>query len=117
MTASEKEVAFRKRRREYAVNKPKNAIRAGTTVIRIKQPRFCRAETILANTRAVKADKRKFDINSMRKASPNFPQPPDGLRVALVVRLVRATDYLCPQTRAALAGLRLANQFDGCSSR
>jgi hypothetical protein len=85
MTASEKEVAFRKRRREYAVNKPKNAIRASTTVIRIKEPRFYRAETILANARAVKADKRKFDINSTRRASVNFPQPPDELHVALVI--------------------------------
>jgi hypothetical protein len=29
-----------------------------------------------------------------------------------VIRLVRATDGLCPQTRAALTGLRLAQQFD-----
>jgi 60S ribosomal protein uL30 len=114
MTSSEKEVAFRKRRREYAVNKPKNAIRAGTTIIRIKQPVFYRAETILASAQAIRSDKRKFDINTKRKASSNFPQPPDDLHVALVIRLVGTTNDLCPQTCAALTGLRLAQQFDGC---
>jgi hypothetical protein len=74
MTASEKEVAFRKRRREYAVNKPKNAIRTGTTIIEIKQPRFYRAETIPMSGQAVKADKRKFSINRKCRKSPNFPQ-------------------------------------------
>jgi hypothetical protein len=66
------------------VNKPKNAFRAGTTVPRIKQPRFSRAEAILASAQAAKADKRKFVINMKRRASSTFPQPPDELHVAPV---------------------------------
>jgi hypothetical protein len=77
-----------------------------------EQPRFYPAETILASAQPIKADKSKFDINTKRKASPNFLQPPDDLHFAFVIRLVCATNGLCPQTRAALTGIRLVQQFD-----
>jgi large subunit ribosomal protein L7e len=113
MTASEKEVAFRKRRRDYTINKLKNPIQAGTTIIRLREPRFFRPESILATTRAVKADKRKFDINSKRPESVNFPQPPITVKVALVIRLVQKKDPLSVRSRGVLEELRLINQFDG----
>jgi 60S ribosomal protein uL30 len=112
-SASEKEVAFRKRRRDYTINKPKHPVRAVTTVIRIKEPHFLRAETILASARAVKADLRQFEINSKRKESVNFPQPPADTRIVLAVRLSQQKDFLSPQSRGVLSELKLINQFDG----
>ena len=75
MGGTEKEVSLRKRRHDYTISKGRNPIREGTTITVIKQKRFYRAETILAKTRQIKADKRKFDINSKRKESNNFPLP------------------------------------------
>ena len=65
MSSTEKEVAFRKRRRDYVLNKPKNAIRANTKIVHEKQDKFIRPETILARARQTKADKKKYNINNI----------------------------------------------------
>jgi large subunit ribosomal protein L7e len=114
MTASEKEVAFRKRRRDYVVRRPKSSVAAGTTVIRIPQPRFLRPEKILADAHSVKADKRRFAINAKRNPSANFPQPPDSVKVALVVRVSPKKNFVSPDSQAILTEFRLTEQFDGC---
>ena len=114
MASTEKEVAFRKRRRDYAIHKPKNAIRAGTEVIRVKQDRFVRPETLLARARQTKADERKFRINAKRKESANFPQPPESAKSALVIRVAPKKDNLCAASSSILNEFKLNEQFDGC---
>ena len=114
MTSTEREVAFRKRRHDYAIHKPKNAIRAGTEVIRVKQDRFLRPETLLARSRKTRADKRRFQINSKRKESANFPQPPEDVKSALVIRVAPKGDNLCPEAMEILKEFKLEEQFDGC---
>ncbi|OHT01711.1 60S ribosomal protein L7-like 1 [Tritrichomonas foetus] len=114
MSSTEREVAFRKKRRDYTLHKPKNAIQANTTVIRVKQDKFIRAETILARTRQIKVDKKKYEVNLKRRASTNFPQPPENLNCALVVRLATKKENLCAETRKVLAEFHLNEQFDGC---
>ena len=114
MSSTEKEVAFRKRRRDYAIHKPKNRIRAGTEVIRVKQDRFLRPETLLARSRKTKADKRKLEINAKRKESANFPQPPEDVKSALVIRVAPKGDNLCPASAEILKEFKLNEQFDGC---
>ena len=113
MSSTEREVAFRKKRRDYVLNQPKNMIQANTTIVRIKEDKFIRAETILARTRQIKADKKKFEINKKRRESANFPQPPQDMKTALVVRLVSKKENLCAETRKILSDLNLKEQFDG----
>lgn len=114
MVGTEREVAFRKRKRDYAISRPKNYIRAQTTIIHQKGEKFVRPESILARSRAIKTDKRRFDINSKRGASINFPQPAEDDKIALVVRTITKKEYTCQDSYAILKELRLVNQFDGC---
>lgn len=114
MGNTEKVVAFRKRRRDYALRKTSNPIRDGTTVTVVKQDRFYRAETILGKTRQIKADKRKYEQNLKRKECNNFPQPGADLKYALVVRIAETRANLCQESKAVLDGFKLKNQFDGC---
>jgi large subunit ribosomal protein L7e len=114
MTVSEKEVAFRKRRRDYVVRRPKSSVAANTTIIRVPQPRFLRPEKILADAHSVKSDKRRFTINSKRHPSANFPQPPDSVKVALVVRVSPKKSFVCADSQAVLSEFKLNEQFDGC---
>lgn len=115
MVGTEKEVAFRKRRRDYAIRKPKNAIRAGTEIIRMKpDKRFLTPQNILAKARAEKTDKKRFEINSKREASQNFPQPGENDKVALVIRTIPKKENISKESNELLLGLRLINQFDGC---
>ncbi|KAK8894895.1 ribosomal-like protein [Tritrichomonas musculus] len=113
MSSTEREVAFRKRRHDYVLNKPKNAIRANTKIVREKQDKFIRPETILARAKQIKGDKNKFNINNRRKGSTNFPLPPMELKCCLVVRLSQRKDNLCSETRKILSDFHLNEQFDG----
>lgn len=113
MSSTEKEVAFRKRRRDYVLNKPKNAIRANTKIVREKQEKFIRPETILNRARQTKVDKKKFDINNKRPGSKNFPLPPSDINCCLVVRLAQKKDNLCSEARKILSEFQLNDQFDG----
>jgi large subunit ribosomal protein L7e len=114
MNPSEKEVAFRKKKRDYAIVKPKNAIQAGTKVIKVKGEKFIRPETLLARARRAKVDKRKLDTNRKRKASHNFPQPEADVKSALVVRLTPKDGNLCADSAAILAEFKLVEKLDGC---
>lgn len=113
MSSTEKEVAFRKRRRDYVLNKPKNAIRANTKIVHEKQDKFIRPETILARARQTKADKKKYNINNRRQGSTNFPLPSEELKCCLVVRLAQKKENLCSETRKILSDFQLNEQFDG----
>lgn len=114
MGNTEKVVAFRKKKRDFALRKVSNPIRDGTTVTVIKQDRFYRAETILGKTRQIKADKRKYEQNIKRKECNNFPLPSGELKYALVVRIAETKANLCSETKAILNEFKLKNQFDGC---
>lgn len=114
MTSTEKEVAFRKRRRDYAIHRPKNAIRANTEIIKGQRERFIRPELLLARARKTKADKRRVQINMKRQESANFPQPPELAKVALVIRLAPKKASLCSESGTIFAEMHLLDQFDGC---
>lgn len=112
MDRSQKEVQLRKRRRDYAVDKPKNAIRAGTTVVKVMQQKVERPERILAKKQMSASDKRKFEINSKRKESANFPQPPETAKSALVVRLTPKSEPLYFKCRDIFTEFNLLDQFE-----
>ena len=114
MVGSEKEVAFRKRRRDYSVKGRRNPIRDSTIVTVKRDAPFIRPESLVAKKRQITADKKKVEINSKRKASVNFPLPEENDKFALVLRVVPKKDYICPESHTILTELRLNEQFDGC---
>ena len=114
MAGTEKEVAFRKRRRDYTLAGRKNPIRDSTIITVKKQKAFLRPESLVAKRIQIKADKKKFDINSKRKPGPNFPLPTEDDKFVLVVRLVSKKDYICSESYKILTELKLTQQFDGC---
>ena len=113
MAGTEKEIAFRKRRRDYALKPRRNLIRENTKVTVKREKRFIRPESLVSKSRQTTIDKKKYEANLQRPASKNFPQPSEEDRFALVVRVVPKKEYICAQTRAILSEFRLNEQFDG----
>lgn len=113
MSNSAKEVAFRKRRRDYVLNHPKNEIRANTKIIKVKQDKFIPPEVVLTRARQTRNDKKRYEINCKRRESPNFPQPSQDIHVAIIIRLAKRKDNLCAETRKIMTEFHLNEQFDG----
>ena len=113
MAGTEKEIAFRKRRRDYALKPRRNFIRDNTKIIVKKEKRFIRPESLVSKSRQITIDKKKYEANMKRPASKNFPQPGEQDKFALVVRVVPKHEYICAQTKTILSELRLNEQFDG----
>lgn len=113
MAGTEREVAFRKQRRDYTKRQKKNHIRDGTKTIVKKQEKFIRPESLVSQSRQLQVDKKKFIANTKRPVSKNFPQPSEEDKIALVVRVTPKKEYLCKEVRTILSELRLNDQFDG----
>lgn len=112
MGGTEKEVAFRKRRRDYSKIKRRNHIRENTEIIRIPGQKVFRPESVLARTRLVNGDRNKVRINKSRKPSANFPQPEEEDQFCIVIRIVPKGHTLCKESFDILTSLRLVKQFD-----
>lgn len=113
MAGTEKEIAFRKRRQDYALKSKKNFIRENTIVTVKKQKRFDRPESLVAKSKQTQIDKKKYETNLKRAPGKNFPQPTEEDKYALVVRVVPKKEYICAQSKSILSGFRLNEQFDG----
>ncbi|EAY16568.1 ribosomal protein, putative [Trichomonas vaginalis G3] len=113
MAGTEREVAFRKQRRDYTKRTKKNHIREGTKITVKKQERFIRPESLVSKNRQLQTDKKKFLANTKRPVSKNFPQPSEEDKIALVVRVTPKKEYLCKEVRTILTEYRLNDQFDG----
>ena len=114
MAGTEKEIAFRKRRRDYALKPRRNFIREHTKITVKREKRFIRPESLISKSRQTTIDKKKFESNLKRPASKNFPQPSKEDKFALVVRVVPKKEYICAQSNSILSEFRLNEQFDGC---
>jgi len=113
MAGTEKEIAFRKRRRDYALKPRRNYIRDRTTITVKKQKRFYRPENLVARSMQTQIDKKKYETNLKRPPSKNFPQPTKEDKFALVVRIVPKKEFICKEARTILSEFRLYDQFDG----
>lgn len=112
MGGTEKEVAFRKKRRDYSKNAKQDFNKEHTVIKVEREKRIKTPLQIDRKSKQIHIDKKKFETNSKRKESENFKLPTPDDKVALVIRFAGSYEFLCSDVQKLLSGFRLKKQFD-----